>query len=69
MRGESKPMSTVDPSRIGKGTKRASTPTTGKGVGKKGKTKEEWRSYADELSAQYGALSRRLFACAQQWSI
>ena len=73
MRGESKHMSTVDPSRYtssGKGTKRSSTPTAGKGgKGKKGKSTKEFWSYADELSTQHGALSRRLFSCAQQGSV
>ena len=64
-------MSSVDPTRTGssKGTKRSGTPIVGKGKGKKGKSKEELQSVADDLSTQHGALSRRLFACAQQGSV
>ena len=65
-------MSSVDPTRgtgSSKGTKRSGTPIVGKGKGKKGKSKEELQSVADDLSTQHGALSRRLFACAQQGSV
>ena len=65
-------MSSVDPTRgtgSSKGTKRSGTPTVGKGKGKKGKSKEELQSVADDLSTQHGALSRRLIACAQQGSV
>ena len=71
MRGESRAMSSLDPTRpaVGKGQKRSGTPTGGKGGGKKEKSKKEWQIVADELSAQNGAPSRRLFACALQGSV
>ena len=57
MRGESRAMSSLDPTRpaVGKGKKRSGTPTGGKGGGKKGKSKDELRNFADEMSAQSSA--------------
>ena len=57
MRGESRAMSSLDPTRpaVGKGQKRSTTPTGGKGGGKKGKSKDELRILADEMSAQSSA--------------
>ena len=57
MRGESRAMSSLDPTRpaVGKGKKRSGTPTGGKGGGKKGKSKDELRIFADEMSAQSSA--------------
>ena len=58
-------MSSVDPSRMtnAKGTKRSGSSTGGKG-GKKGKTKEEYKRVADNLSAQHGAPPRQ--PCTQR---
>jgi hypothetical protein len=57
LRGESRAMSSLDPTRpaVGKGQKRSGTPTGGKGGGKKGKSKDELRIFADEMSAQSSA--------------
>ena len=50
-------MSSLDPTRpaVGKGQKRSAAPTGGKGGGKKGKSKDELRIFADEMSAQSSA--------------